>query len=243
MTATTTILRDQKVYFDYFDLTAQMNSVALAYSADQLDSTTLGNDTHVNTPSLKSVSASLAGLVDASTYDAGLFSEIGNTTGKPLTICSSGTIGSLAYFLKANAAKYNQDGKVGDLLKFSLEASAADKLIRGTLMENQAAVTATGNGTSRQLVATASGKKLYAALHVLSISGTSTPTLNMTVKSNSTNSFAGAETTRITFAAATAVGSQILSLDGPLTDTWFECEWTVTGTNPSFQFIVVVGVQ
>ncbi|HEU0139609.1 MAG TPA: hypothetical protein VFQ79_07860 [Bryobacteraceae bacterium] len=46
---------------------------------------------------------------------------------------------------------------------------------------------------------------------------------------------------RITFAAANAVGSQWGSAIGPITDTWFQVSWTITGTTPSFTFICAVG--
>lgn len=243
MTASTSLLRDQKIFFDQYDLTTQSNSVNLAYSAAQLDNTTLGNDTKINTPGLKDATVSIAGFDDAGALDAGLFAEIAATAGKPLSVCATSAPGALAYLINANAAKYGQDGKVGGLLSFTLDAVAAGKLIRGTLLENQAAVIATGAGTARQLVSASAGQSLYAALHVFGVAGTSTPTLTLTLKSNSTNSFSGGETSRIAFAAVTAPGSQMLSLAGALTDTWYEAEWTVSGTNPSFQFALVVGIQ
>jgi hypothetical protein len=102
--------------------------------------------------------------------------------------------------------------------------------------------TATGTGTGLEVGAVAAGARLYAALHVLSVSGT-TPSLTARVESSADNTFA-APTTRLTFAAATAAGGQALRTDGSaITDTWWRVAWTVTGTTPSFMFAATLGIQ
>ena len=45
-----------------------------------------------------------------------------------------------------------------------------------------------------------------------------------------------------TLTAATAAGSELVSLAGPLTDTFYRVDWTISGTTPSFSFAVVVGI-
>lgn len=237
---TTTVVRDQKVYFDKYDMTGTVNSLAVSYQVDMNDGTVLGNDTHINKPGLKMVSSSLQGLFDTTAIDAALFSAIAGTA-KPMSYSNTGTGGALAYFYKANASKYTPEGKIGDLLKYSLDTTANGSLIRGTLMENQTAFAATAHGTARQIGAVTSAQSMYAALHVLNVSGT-LPTMDLVIASNSTNSFAGAETSRITFAQVTDVGSQMLSVTGAITDTWWCPEFTIGGTLPSFDFVLVMGV-
>ena len=50
--------------------------------------------------------------------------------------------------------------------------------------------------------------------------------------------------TYLTYSAANAVGGQILRTDGTaITDSWFRAKWTVSGTTPSFMFVVAFGIQ
>ena len=114
-------------------------------------------------------------------------------------------------------------------------------IIRGTLMHSGAvARTASGTGTARQLGAVSSSQKVYAALHVLSASGT-TPSLTVKVQSDNAVGFPSA-TDVITFSAATAVGSQWGSTAGALTDDWWRVSYTISGTSPSFLFAVTIGI-
>jgi hypothetical protein len=84
---------------------------------------------------------------------------------------------------------------------------------------------------------------MYAALHVLSVAGTATPTITARVESSVDNTFAS-PTTRLTFAAATAVSGQTLRTAGTaITDTWWRVAWTISGTTPSFLFAAALGIQ
>jgi hypothetical protein len=83
---------------------------------------------------------------------------------------------------------------------------------------------------------------MYAALHVLSVAGT-TPSITARVESSVDNTFS-APTTRLTFTAANAVGGQILRTAGTaITDTWWRVAWTISGTSPSFLFSSALGIQ
>ena len=79
------------------------------------------------------------------------------------------------------------------------------------------------------------------ALHVLSVAGTSTPTLTVIVQSDDNAGFT-TPTTRISFTAATAVGAQWGSVAGALTDDYWRISYTISGTNPVFAFAVSAGV-
>jgi hypothetical protein len=103
---------------------------------------------------------------------------------------------------------------------------------------------ASGNGTARQIGAVASGKALYAALHVISSSGDGSQTLDVEIESDSADDFTGSETSRITFSqVATSVQSQWGSVDGAITDDWWRAKWTVGGTgSPEFDFVIALGI-
>jgi hypothetical protein len=133
---------------------------------------------------------------------------------------------------------------VGEVAPWTSTAKSSWPLVRGQFAHPPgAARTATGTGTGLNLGAVAAGKRLYASLHVLSVAGTATPTITGRIESSVDNTFA-APTTRATFAAATAVGGQVLRTDGTAyTDTWWRIAWTISGTTPSFLFAAALGIR
>jgi hypothetical protein len=85
-------------------------------------------------------------------------------------------------------------------------------------------------------------QKMYAALHVRSVSGTN-PTLDVVVQSD-TVGFPSA-TSRITFSQATATTNrhQFSSVAGAITDDYWRVSYTIGGTGtPTFSFAVTVGI-
>jgi hypothetical protein len=101
--------------------------------------------------------------------------------------------------------------------------------------------TATGNGAGSEFGAVGATETVFALLHVdtATIAGTS-PTLAVTIESDATNSFSGAETLRFTFATATDAPAntfQTLSLGpGAITDPWWRVTFTITGAGASFRW-------
>jgi hypothetical protein len=108
------------------------------------------------------------------------------------------------------------------------------------VLHGPTARTATGTGTSVQLGAVSSTQRLYVALHVFSVSGT-TPSLTVAIQSDNATGFPSASTVT-TLTAATAIGSQITRVAGPITDDWFRVSYTISGTDPSFLFAVTAGI-
>ena len=154
-------------------------------------------------------------------------------------------VADLAYFMKALRADYTLGESVGEVAPWSGTAKSSWPLIRGVFAHPPGtARTATGDGTAQQLGALSAGQRLYASLHVLSVSGTSTPTITVEIESDSQEDFAGTPETRLSFDAATARGGQILrTAAGAHADTWYRPTWTITGTNPSFLFVVALGIR
>lgn len=160
----------------------------------------------------------------------------------PWTVCPvAATDGALAYFSNALESDYTLLGAVGDAAPYKATAQGSWRLVRGLVGHPvSTARTASGNGSAMQLGAVSSSQQLYAALHVLSASGT-TPSLTVKVQSDDNSGFSS-PIDRLTFTAATAAGGQILRTAGPLTDTYYRVTWTISGTSPSFQFVCAVGV-
>lgn len=173
--------------------------------------------------------------------DDTFFANLGLATG--YQIAPNGAADqALVYFTNAINFKYEIFGKVGDVAPFSTEAQSTWPLVRGLVGLPPASVlTTTGTGTINQLGAVAAGQSIYADLQVLSVQGTSTPTITVTIQSAALVGF-GSPTTRLTFTGATATGDQILRAAGPITDQFWRVAYTITGSSPIFQASVAYGI-
>ncbi|OKK06417.1 hypothetical protein AMK26_10350 [Streptomyces sp. CB03234] len=179
---------------------------------------------------------------DPSLVDDASFAQLGGLG--PWTVCpQDSTVGALAYLTRAMRADYKLGEAVGEIAPWTGTAKSSWPLARGQIAHPPGlARAASGSGTALNLGAVSSGQRLYAALHVLSVAGT-TPSLTARIESDADASFAS-PTTVATFTAATAAGGEILRTDGTaITDTHYRVAWTITGTNPSFMFAVSLGIR
>jgi hypothetical protein len=153
--------------------------------------------------------------------------------------------GSLMYLNKVLRADSTFGGDVGDVDQWSMSGRSTWPLCRGKCGHPSGVPrAATGNGTAVQLGAISSTRYLYANLHVLSASGT-TPSMTVKIQSDDNAGFTTpTDVTGGSFAAATTTGqSGALRVAGPLTDTYFRVVYTISGTTPSFLFLVAMGIE
>jgi hypothetical protein len=151
--------------------------------------------------------------------------------------------GNLMILTKALRTKSTIWGDVGEVGGWTANAKGTWPLVRGQSAHASGVPrTATGAGTSLQLGAVAADQHLYANAHVLSVAGTVTPTITLNVQSDNATGFPSA-TTRGSFAAKTAIGGESIRIAGPITDDWWRVSWTISGTNPSFLFLVALGIE
>lgn len=236
------VLNDAKLFVAGHDLSGQMNALALEYGADMLDETTFGQTTRINKGGLRSVVGNHQGLWDAAlttSVDPVLFARIG-TEDVPVVIAPAGAAGDVAYLFRAIHSEYAPGGAIGELLGFSvsMEGSGGQPLVRGKLLHNGSA---TGNvtGAAFQLGAVGAAQFLYAALHVMSGTGS----FIVKVQSDDAEAFT-TPTDRITFATV-ATGTPVAAewavrVAGSITDTW----WRISATNPNTRnFAVAAGIQ
>lgn len=230
------------ILYGPYDITGDHNQTMVDIKADMLEKTVFGNTTHIFKPGLFSAEASGSGFVqfdDSTTpmaVDGNLFAEIG-ASAKVFSLAENTTHGSVAYLFKAVADKYAWTLKNDELGKFEFSAKAADEWARGRLMVPLASKTSSAAGTEYLLGAVATGKRLYASLHVTAFNATS---LAVLVRSAALTGM-GSPTTRITFTSATGVTSEFSSVAGPITDTYFDVSWTLVGTSATFA--VCVGIR
>lgn len=237
------VLTNAQVLYDGVDLSGAANRAALRYGAELKDVTTFASaGWRERLGGLRSTAIEVAGFADLGTglADEALFAGVGSTS-KPLTLLpTGGAEGGPGYAVVPGLAQYQTGGLIGDPLSFQLSADSADALIRGTVLLN-GTKTATGTTTARQLGAAASGQGVYAALHVLGISGAGA-SMTATLQSDDAAAFSS-PTTRYTFGAKTAIGSEWSGrLAGPITDAYWRLAYTISGTSPSIRVVLVVGI-
>lgn len=239
------ILANAKLWLAEFDLSGDMNAIAVDYKAELVDDTTFGSGgTRVRKGGLKVVTVDGEGYWNggAGGVDDALFAKVG-VANVPLTIApESGGEGQPGNGMLAIVGDYSPGGEIGEMLPFTVSVESDGDLVRGTIMLNRTATASGNSGTALQLGAVGATQKLYAALHVIAASGAA-PTLDVIVKSDDVVGF-GTPTNRITFGQKTAVGSEWAApVAGAITDTFWRVDFTIGGAGPSFTFVVLVGIQ
>jgi hypothetical protein len=149
--------------------------------------------------------------------------------------------GSPAYLINAVRTSYTIFDAVGEVAPWQASALSTSGYVRGAYLLNPGtARTATGTGAVVQLPAVPAGDSMWAAIHVLSASGT-TPAFTATLQSAALVGF-GSPTTRATFTVANGRTSEFKQVAGPITDQFWRISYTVTGTTPSFLVASTAGV-
>lgn len=241
-----TILTNVRTFAVALDLTSVSNKVELSSEVEGKDATNYASAGWTEIlGGLASAEISAEGQWEAgdpSKVDDASWSQLGGVGPWSISANNGAAVGDLAYFTSALRADYKVGEAVGEVAPWTSTAKSAWPLVRGQFAHPPGTPrTATGTGTGLNLGALAAGKRMHAALHVLSAAGT-TPSITARVESAPDNTFA-APTTRLTFTAATAAGGQILRTAGTaVTDTWWRVAWTISGTTPSFLFVASLGV-
>lgn len=239
----THVLTDAKLWLHDVAVTDLANTLELSTSRESLDNTRFGRSARTMRVGLFTVSVSASGFADMTTYDADLFDIYDTSTIGPISVSATGGDGDIAYTTKALTTQLQPlGGSVGDLSALSVQAdgSGGVRPVRGTILHAEAAKTATGVGTGRQLGAVSATQTVFGALHVVAASGT-LPTLDVVIQSDDANTFL-TPTTRLTFTQATGKTGQFVSAAGAITDTWWRVSFTIGGTTPSFTFAAIVGI-
>lgn len=240
------VLTNVRLFMGGADLTGASNKIEISAEVEDKNVTNYGSEGWTELlGGLASAEVSGEGQWEAG--DPGLvddvsWAQLGAVGGWTVGPAGAAYVGDLAYFTSALHAEYTLGEAVGEVAPWTATARSSWPLVRGVVMHPPGTPrTASGTGTGLELGAVAEGRRLYAALHVLAVSGT-TPSMTVAVESDDGSGFAS-PTTRLTFDPATAAGGQILRTDGTaITDTWWRISWAITGTSPSFFFVVALGI-
>lgn len=238
-------LQNVRLFVGGADLTTVSNKVELMAEAEDKDSTAFvatGSAWKESLAGIRSTSISASGqweAADASKVDDDAFTNFA-TVGAASVCPATAADGSLAWLTAYLRQSYTVGGAVGDVAPWSAKLNGVWPLVRGAVLAAPSARTATGNGTPFQFGVVSSTQYMYAGLHIFSVAGT-TPSVTVKIQRDNAVGFPS-PVDLITFTAANAIGSQISRVVGPTTDDWFRATWTITGTTPSFLFLVTAGI-
>jgi hypothetical protein len=244
------VLTSPSLYADELDLACFASQVTVDVQADELDATTFCTGGYrAPVAGLRSVTWSASGPADFATATASAKSAADEVLAVDIgtlytlsAVPAGATVGNVGYFTQGRL--FNRtiiEGGAGELATHAVTFMGGTQLVRGVL-EVDETITANGDSPGIQLGAVSSTQRIWAALHVLTVGGTSTPTLTVKIQSDDNDTFSSA-TDRITFTAATAKGAQFSSALGAVADDYWRAIWTVSGTSPSFQARVLIGIQ
>jgi len=168
--------------------------------------------------------------------------DLPNTTGHEIMVLPAGLDdGTVAIFGQVAFAELNFGGAWGEAGPFSLKGDGDNEMIKGFLIEEEsinANVTNEESATVTISGGVTAGNALYAQLHVLNITGDSTPTIDVVIES-----YTAAWEARITFDQMTARGSQFKSSATVDADTQFHADVTTTGTGDlDIRYAVAIGI-
>lgn len=246
MALTPQVLTDARIYLESADLTGWSNKVETTSAAADEDVTNFASGGwKQRTGGLFDTDVALDGFfeqLDPSRPDDMFWANLGSNQTALTVMPTSGASGVTTYLTRAQVMDYKPGAAVGKVVAWSATMKGNWPWVRGLVLHPQGtARTSTGSGTGYQLGAVSASQRIYCCLHVLSVSGTATPTITVSLQSSVDNTFAS-PTTRLTFAADTAVDGQALSLLGAVTDQWWRASWVISGTTPSFLFAVSAGI-
>lgn len=231
-----TIVRDAVLWFDGYDLSGDMNALAVSHSANLQENSTLGDTFVTRLAGIKVASINHEGYWN-DTPDEQFFNKIGSSNAVMSMSPESGADGEIGYIMQAAMAEYSPGGGFDEMFAFSVSGESDGELVRGTIMAVETTASS-GNGTTRQLGAVSATQKLYATIHCLTAAGT---TLDVIIQSDDNSGMTSA-VTRGTFAQLTAIGAEWLTpVDGAITDDYWRVNYTISGG--SFTFIVVIGIR
>lgn len=223
-------------YFGDHDFTGDIHTWSLDGGSDVRQRTTFRNTgSHRFSMGLFTNTMTMAGYADFAEggSDASLWTPHAARASRVTTVGNIEAEGQPCCMTQQLIAAFTPGGgvPVGEMSAFTMSGAGSDRYgaIRGTLMVEQATVTATGAiGTEVELGAVDADERLFATLHLLGTAGTS---ITVVLESDADDTF-GSATTRGTFGPLTAVGGNWLTpVAGAIADTWWRFRVTaITGT-------------
>lgn len=239
-------LTDARFYIDGRDLSADGNEIDIQQGVEVRDFTAFTKGTREFKPGLFTGQFTYRGFQNFGTdvVDDILRQKLG-TPGVVIAAASEGgDVGERCVFFRTLSGLYKPvSGSIGEPFMFEVngQLDGGHPVIGGNILEDAKTVrAATGSGAAFNLGAVGATQRLYAVLHAIVVPGT---TLVVRVQSDDASGMLS-PTTRITFATiATTITAEFATpLLGPITDTWWRADWTITGAG-GYRFFVGMGIR
>lgn len=219
------------------DLTSYLNDVSVSQDVETAETTAFGASAKSYIVGLRDATASASGMFDgsAAAVDATLSTTLGSDTLAPLIMAPSGaTGGERAYILKAKTTSYEVSSPVGDVVSVSFDVQADGGADDALLLTSLAAVTATGNGTSRDNTTSTTDGGI-AQLHVTANSMNNDVVFK--VQHSADNSTWADLATFTTVATTVTTSERVTVAAGTTVNRYLRANYTVSGTG-SITFII-----
>jgi len=233
---------DATTWIAGYDMTGDLNRVAMQLTADELDSTVFGlGGYRRRIAGLKNVAADFGGFWQAGSgqIDPAVFTDLA-VADRVVTLAPDDAETTPAYMWQGGSFAYSPFGQIGAVTPFTLGYRGTNGVgaVRGQVAKAKANVSSTGaTGSVVSLGDVDAAEYLYATLHVFS-AGT---TITVLVESDDGAGFAS-PTTRATIGPITTAGATWMTrVAGAITDThWRFNVSAVTGT---FSIAGAIGIR
>lgn len=232
-----------RIYVGGLEFTSYTNQAEAGVDVATNDVTVFGSDYVQHVPGLRTLGFNTAGFNDwaSGALDEYLRTAYGTrrVATIPVTTPATGGTAWLGYGVLGGKRMFN--AQIGGVSAYNATVNGGIPA-EGLLTQiATSSISATGHTTAVNVGALTAGSTIVAGIHVLSVSGTSTPTATFQLESASSSG--GSYTLRGSAGAGmTAVGDQWLSTQTATTDAWWKLAVTVSGTTPSFSVVATIAL-
>jgi hypothetical protein len=237
-----TILRDQRIFLDGYEVSSRSNTCQIQATKDVKDVTTFTQSDREKIAGIKDFTFGAGGFMEIDATDTALWAGLNGGSIVMSVTPEVQALGGIAYVMKAVDSNIQILGAVGDVAPFQIGAAGDSLMSKGMILAVPATpVTASGNGTVQQNTDAATGKKLKMTMHVTAISGAGGPTLTATLKSSAVVGMTST-TDVATSQSFSAIGAQYIEATLADNKNYFRLTFAVTGTNPSFTVLIAFAI-
>lgn len=232
-----------EIYLDGMDASPYLQEVSQEGEIDSAETSCLGTSAKTYVPGLSDASVSMSGFFDGNAVDDTLTFEykidsLYRVQTQATYIPGGDALGASCYLFKGIVTSNSISTSVDDIAGVELEMQGCNAMARGKVLSPGSTVTATGNGAEVDFTTVSTTNGFDAILHVLNVSGTSTPTLTVKIQGSATSGGTFADLG--SFTAVTAKGSQFITVPGTI-PRYLRATYTVdAGTTPSFDVHVAL---
>lgn len=232
------------IFVDQYDFSGISNSVDISIANGVADVTAFSDASLTYVEGKPKTSITLNALYQT-TEDAAMFADLGSATDNYLSISPIAMAeGGIVWVTKAQCTADVIPAPVGDAVALNTTWVGTDPIGDGIILLRRTAHLGSliATGTGYQVGAVSATQKIVATLHVIGV--TNGTTLDVTVESDATDAWIGAETTRLTFTQVTTSATvEIKNANGAITDTWWRSVGVAGGTDTDiYNYLVTFAI-